>query len=230
MNEPISNIKFVREVEKHPILYNYNLPEYSRKALTEKAWGEVGKEVHLPASDCKERWRNLRAVFVRKMKPSPNGSGSTRKRPYYLAQAMQFAVPYIKSLATTAPRNLPGASLRKQHEVFDDIEIIIDNTCHRVTASLPPIPPPPRPPKPPAVPANSAKLAAIPGQNCRQTERNEATKMFLLSLLPELEEMTDQQLKVFKRRTLLMIDDITGQTSSVPSDPVFSPASVHSSS
>jgi len=34
-------IKFVEEVEKHDILYNYNLPGYSRKDSTEKSWHEV---------------------------------------------------------------------------------------------------------------------------------------------------------------------------------------------
>lgn len=47
MNDQIFNINFVGEVEKYPCLYNYVLPEYSRKDLTEKAWNEVGKIVKL---------------------------------------------------------------------------------------------------------------------------------------------------------------------------------------
>jgi hypothetical protein len=30
------------------------------------------------------------------MKPTPSGFGSKNKKPYYLAEAMQFAVAYIK--------------------------------------------------------------------------------------------------------------------------------------
>jgi len=47
MNEQILNIKLVGEVEKHPELYNYQLPAYSRRDITEKAWSEVGKAVNL---------------------------------------------------------------------------------------------------------------------------------------------------------------------------------------
>jgi len=44
MSEQILNITFVR-AEKHPVLYNYKLPGYSRKDITEKAWCDVGREV-----------------------------------------------------------------------------------------------------------------------------------------------------------------------------------------
>jgi hypothetical protein len=35
-------------------------------------------------------------------------------------------------------------------------------------------------------------------------------KMFLMSLLPEIHEMSDLQMKQFKRRVLMLIDDILG--------------------
>jgi hypothetical protein len=47
MSEQILNIKFVGEVEKHPMLYNFKLPGYSRKEITGKAWCEVRREVQM---------------------------------------------------------------------------------------------------------------------------------------------------------------------------------------
>lgn len=47
MSDQLMNIKFVEEVEKHDILYNYNLPRYSRKDLTEKAWHGVAAKVNM---------------------------------------------------------------------------------------------------------------------------------------------------------------------------------------
>lgn len=41
MNEQKINLKFVEEVEKHPVLNNFTLSGYSRKDETEKAWSEV---------------------------------------------------------------------------------------------------------------------------------------------------------------------------------------------
>jgi hypothetical protein len=34
----------VLEIEKYPLLYNYILPEYSRKDLTDKAWTGIAKK------------------------------------------------------------------------------------------------------------------------------------------------------------------------------------------
>jgi hypothetical protein len=40
------NIMFVKTVEKYPCLYNYTLPEYSRRDLTERAWINVAKKMN----------------------------------------------------------------------------------------------------------------------------------------------------------------------------------------
>lgn len=47
MSDQESNLKFVGEVEKHEVLYNYKLPGYSRKDLTDKAWHEVAVEMNM---------------------------------------------------------------------------------------------------------------------------------------------------------------------------------------
>jgi hypothetical protein len=41
------NTLFVGEAEKHPVLYNFTLPGYSKKDESEKAWDEVGKRVNM---------------------------------------------------------------------------------------------------------------------------------------------------------------------------------------
>lgn len=50
-------------------------------------------------AECKEKWKNLRPVFVWHMKPAPSGSG-TKKKPYYLAEAMQFTIRKYEILNT----------------------------------------------------------------------------------------------------------------------------------
>lgn len=47
MSDQEINLKFVGEVEKHEVLYNYKLAGYSRKEVTEKAWQEVAAEVNM---------------------------------------------------------------------------------------------------------------------------------------------------------------------------------------
>lgn len=51
---------------------------------------------------CKERWRNLRACLTRHLKQqqTPNDDGSVNHKPYYLADHMNFLLPYTKSRTT----------------------------------------------------------------------------------------------------------------------------------
>ncbi|XP_050314588.1 uncharacterized protein LOC126749027 [Anthonomus grandis grandis] len=117
MAEQSLNIRLVQEVEEYPCLYEYTLNEYSRKDITEKSWNAIGKELNLSGTECKEKWKNLRAVFVRHMKPAPSGSSAKLKKAYYLTAAMQFALPYIKALNSATSGNLPKQS---EEEVHDD--------------------------------------------------------------------------------------------------------------
>jgi hypothetical protein len=197
------------------------------------------------------------------MNPAPSGSGSKNKKPYYLAEAMQFAVVYIKALST-ATGNVPNVPRNEEDQQFRDIDTEVSVA---VQDSLPLSPSQPLPPPPPRIPtpvmpqqdensqterqsqpmsasrpkikrglndvdrnfveyfkAKKARTAGIPGHNTSQNQRSEALKMFLLSMLPDLELMTDEQIRQFKRKSLQTIDDILSQHSYL----TCSPASVHS--
>lgn len=41
------NVKFVGEIEKHPKLYNFTIPEYSRRDCQDKSWHNVSMAVNL---------------------------------------------------------------------------------------------------------------------------------------------------------------------------------------
>lgn len=45
----------------------------------------------------------------------------------------------------------------------------------------------------------------------QKIDRQQGIKMFLLSLIPELEDLSDSQIKLFKRRVFNIIDDISTQ-------------------
>uniref|UniRef100_A0A023F6Q1 Putative alcohol dehydrogenase transcription factor myb/sant-like protein n=1 Tax=Triatoma infestans TaxID=30076 RepID=A0A023F6Q1_TRIIF len=230
MNEQVFNLKFVQEVEKHPVLYNCTLPGYSRKDLTEKAWKEVGEAVNLSQGDCKEKWKNLRAVFVRNMKPGP---AVKKKKPYYLTEAMQFALPFVKSLTTAVPHH-PEVMLDVNEREDGDSEYHTSSqspkpstsTFHQSDDSQQCLQPHQPLVDPLAKDIILRKIKLPPNDEDERSyteyfhakkartstdERNEGIKMFLLSLLPELEEMTDHQLKIFRRRMLQTIDEITNE-------------------
>jgi len=50
-------IKLVEAVEQYPCLYNYKIPEYARRDITEKAWSKVAEEV-------KETGNNICILFL----------------------------------------------------------------------------------------------------------------------------------------------------------------------
>jgi len=60
--------------------------------------------MYVLVNDCKEKWRNIRTTFVRRIKNST--SGSKAKKPYYLNKAMQFTLPFVKTCAMPSG-NLP---------------------------------------------------------------------------------------------------------------------------
>lgn len=110
MNDP-HTVRFVQDIEKHPSLYNYSLPEYSQRHSTELAWKAIAKKHHMTVSECKEKWRNLRTTFSRKLKGSLTGTGPMKQ--YYLHDHMKFIIPFIKVLKQTSDNNVEVSNLIK---------------------------------------------------------------------------------------------------------------------
>ncbi|XP_073961271.1 uncharacterized protein [Choristoneura fumiferana] len=216
MAEQIFNLKLVAEIGKHPCLYNYNLPQYSRKDITEKAWHDIGKAVNLSGNECKERWKNLRAVFVRHLKP---GSGNKTNKPYYLAESMQFALPFIKTLhkGASAAQRAAKAQLDTDSDHDDGLLTPTLVTTERPSPSTSPSSQPAFPsPQPCNYWRNTSRraeeeqdaLADDRTNGDAKDPREDANRMFLLSLLPDMNQMTPSQVRRFKRKALESIDDI----------------------
>ncbi|KAG8334142.1 hypothetical protein J6590_096777 [Homalodisca vitripennis] len=212
------------------------------------------------AAECKDKWRNLRTVFMRKIKPSPSGSGA-KKKAYYLAEAMQFCLPFVRTSAPPSTGNLPEVpncsdvntdETLLESQILDDIpddpsiespqspSIVQDNTSR----SSPIIPIQPHTSSQPSSIPNEGKKrltqkkkAAVEADQCfaayfkaktarlensttaNDSNKKEALKMFLLSLIPELEELSDSQIKQFKRKVFTLIDEISGTSDVTPASP-----------
>ncbi|CAK1592151.1 unnamed protein product [Parnassius mnemosyne] len=235
------NIKFVQEVEKHACLYNYKLPEYMRKNTIDRTWAEIGNKFQI--TEAKEKWKNLRSVFVRHLKPPKSGAGTAQKKPYYLADFMQFTIPFIKTAGK------PSGNLNETIEDNDTLQPQSPELCEQTqfTESVPTstqsisqqhssLPPTStqsilRHQLPPAT-SNKRKRKKLEEtqaeqdiaayfklkrskiiENCDSTENS--NKMFLLSLLSDVNKLNDNQRRLFKRRVLELIDDIMDQSSPI---------------
>lgn len=188
---------------------------------------------------------------MRKIKLSPSGSGA-KKKAYYLENAMQFCLPFIKTVmphttgnlpappSTTQPSNLDIHEFQSQVEDFTQLEV---ESTYLQQHSVPMSPsilndPPKTPSETPSsykrtsqrmkktnksstssadqsvaeyFNAKKAKLLSNSDQDTsnQKIDKQQGVKMFLLSLMPELEELSDSQIKLFKRKVLKMIDEIS---------------------
>ncbi|CAH2003159.1 unnamed protein product [Acanthoscelides obtectus] len=168
------------------------------------------------------------------------------KKAYYLADVMQFAVPFIKTAIPPSPGNLPEMPEQQTTQVLspstsDYDESIAENDTE--PASFSQQPSSPFSPPPPPLQQTAQTKRNTEGKSCQkqkfkvasrrkceedadvsiaeyftakktkldqnqQDERKESIKMFLLSLIPDLCQLSDVQIREFKRRVLNIIDDI----------------------
>ncbi|KAF6203534.1 hypothetical protein GE061_001866 [Apolygus lucorum] len=238
------NVKLVAEVEKRPVLYNFKMPGYTRKDETERAWSEVGKAVGMTVAECKHRWKNLRAVFVRHIKPLKTGEVAKPKRAYYLLEAMQFTLPYIKNFndPPEPPLRTPSFPSEDVTSEGDRLPETDSDTSRQDSEPRYPSPGPisivpsidlsiikkendiqPEQSSAHVVQNNKRSLMAedmdysqvkksrdsiSPDLAIQESKKADALKMFLLSMLPDLQAMSDEEVRLFKRKSLEVIDDI----------------------
>lgn len=185
-------------------------------------------------ADCKEKWRNIRSTFLRSMKIPP--SGSKPKKPYYLKDVLEFILPYVKPLnESQKPGNIPPAEegdnssqagVQEEQATSDSIEEIPTET--RDDSAL----------------EGSSTSSIIQSHGTRRRRKNNVddnmnvflkrkiekqdvaknyTKNqsmmnhFFLSILPEFDDMSIQQMRSFKIKVLELLENIKDETQSMPS-------------
>ncbi|XP_022199505.2 uncharacterized protein LOC111056451 [Nilaparvata lugens] len=219
MVDQLTNITFVEEIKKYPILFNNIDPEYNNLREKDKVWEDIGKKVNLTVSECKDRWKNLRTAFCRHL-------ANKTKRSYYLSERLQFIVPF----------------LRKTYEPVQDLEeeevfIYADAEPDEILSEIPTDIQPSSPSLPqPKSAKHSAKRkrridnnsdpdlneylnfdmtasSVVKEELDNVQTRREASRMFLLSMLPDLMQMDDHELRKFKKIMLNTVDDILTEKS-----------------
>ncbi|CAH2239872.1 uncharacterized protein LOC120631555 isoform X2 [Pararge aegeria] len=226
-NDQTFNLNLVKEIEKHPCLYNYTMVGYSFKDVSDKAWNDVSEAVQLSVNECRERWKNLRAVYVRHKKYAKNGMGT--RKPYYLEEAMEFTLPYIKTLNPTSAYTSSTAS---NDTIYDDQDEDTKPLCQIQSpeTNLREATPPPQ------GPLNNQSSKKRPNEENNDFPENltskiskitdslnpqkDANTLFLLSLLPDLNEMSSQQIRTFKKKVLDLIDNILVPSNTVKVEPI----------
>lgn len=168
---------------------------------------------------------------MRNLKSAPSGSSAKFKKPYYLNDSMQFLLPFVKTNAPDSDTqgNLPSpvardtANIESENEFeSENLEVqnetVVEDTEHDVTEPTEPVV------RTGGTIQKTAKNKAKKRKSevldpdrafiefCEnrknRSEQEDPNKMFLLSLLPEVNQMNPQQIRRFKRQVMNLIDDI----------------------
>jgi len=154
---------------------------------------------------CKERWKNIRTVFLRHLRQKvPSGSSGGHKKKYYLEDTMQFIIPFVKS----GKKQQGNISVSSELEKDTNIEDIEEESNDEIIESV-------------QVLGSSQLLSshqdiADDHDNCfmeyfetkkkKMSTTPECTdQKFLLSLLPDIQQMNSIQKRQFKRNVLDVI-------------------------
>jgi len=74
-------------------------------------------------TECKEKWRNIRGRYLRQLKDvPPSGSGTKRKKVYYLTDYLHFIDPYTTSRPQTG--NLTGLTVSENSIDYLEVDEI----------------------------------------------------------------------------------------------------------
>uniref|UniRef100_A0A2A4JSI4 MADF domain-containing protein n=1 Tax=Heliothis virescens TaxID=7102 RepID=A0A2A4JSI4_HELVI len=217
-------VDFVKEVEKYPCLYNKTLPEYANKVHNRRAWSAIAKRSNTSIPDCRDKWRKIRISYMRSLKQQV--SDKPPMRPYYLTEVLHFLTPFL----SVRPKTQNGAkdidpkddmmefeinAVEKQEisdtnsnsSVCSDPETedqqvreitrvtINDNTIPNIMNGR----------------IENNRINQNSGRNSYSDDNNmECTprKMFLLSMLPDIESMSESEMRVFRREVISIVDKI----------------------
>ncbi|KAJ9591808.1 hypothetical protein L9F63_001625 [Diploptera punctata] len=109
-DDPDFNITFVELIKEYPCLYDTTLNQYSNRNVQDQAWHGIAEELSESVEACKERWKNLRSCYARYLKSTaaPSGSAAKSRKPYYLSEYLNFLDPFSKSRKSKS--NIPESS------------------------------------------------------------------------------------------------------------------------
>nr|CAI5847922.1 unnamed protein product [Callosobruchus analis] len=162
-------------------------------------------------NDCQIKWKNIRNGFVRSLKPTPSGSSTKQKKLYYLDEELQFVLPFVKPVVhTNEPGNItapPSAtediernSLSEDEEPAEISQSSEMSCSQHISGTF-------RKPKIRKV-TNEADKAFLEWVKRKETKNESSRKMFLLSMLPDIESLSEKQMREFRIKMLLLLQEI----------------------
>ncbi|XP_023954858.1 uncharacterized protein LOC112058331 [Bicyclus anynana] len=245
-------VRFVKEIERHPCLYDRKSPKYMDRDLKRRTWIYVAKKANSTVAECKDKWTKIRTAYVRTLRPSYVNGVCTYSRPYYLASHLKFIPPVktkVTCLASTSRNkqedtnkvetnveelvesedNLDSENEKtSQHQIFldeennsvdsdddhdddDDAEDDGIKGYDNILIETKDID---------TKEGNKTKVKENIKKHenkCEESDiqvpygkdfENNPRKMFLFSLLPDIQDLNDEQMKSFRREVIKLIEHV----------------------
>ncbi|GFY66608.1 uncharacterized protein TNIN_403481 [Trichonephila inaurata madagascariensis] len=124
--------RLIQKVFEHDLLYAVDSVHYRDRHMRAVAWADIGKDLGIPASQCKDMWRKLRNCYLNAINRRQNKNIPKWK----YEDEMSFLLPFID---VRSRRN--GYRMFKQYEqarpVHDETEMFflsISETVKRLPA------------------------------------------------------------------------------------------------
>ncbi|KAF3429653.1 hypothetical protein E2986_08408 [Frieseomelitta varia] len=230
MDETRNYINLVLTVKKYPALYDLSCNDYHNRVVRNKMWRAVAQEVNASAAECKEKWKNLRASFSRHLR-NQSTANSKAKRPYYMADYMDFLLPYSKLRRPDDSLNEEGPIAQ---ENWNEEETASDTSSNyeKLNKSDQKMPEPEREgdTRNEEYAFSRSKTIRVTDDqllshrcldNCVLANRHDFDEsisdsdlLFFKSLLPDVRQMTRQEKRSFKISVLNLIDKILNEKES----------------
>uniref|UniRef100_W8BHI8 MADF domain-containing protein n=1 Tax=Ceratitis capitata TaxID=7213 RepID=W8BHI8_CERCA len=221
------NIRLVKTVKKYPVIYDCNIKGYKKipcVLLRRKAWKSIGKELNCDPKTLHQKWHQFRKYFSHVMLLKQRGENA----PYYLSEHLKFLIPYLKithesvasdsSIEEVNQNEIDSAEEVEEMDqdimhldshsndgaISDEADVEVTEphynqnrrsevVCNRSATLLPT-----------HVAPSSTGIAEL-----EQFSANGDPKLqFLLSLLPDLNVMTNAEMRQFKCKAQQLVDEI----------------------
>ncbi|CAG5037449.1 unnamed protein product [Parnassius apollo] len=159
---------------------------------------------------------NIRNGFVRSLKPKASESATTRKK-HYLHDEMQFILPYVKKVIHIEENgNLPNPELSplsqepastKERDVDSNRNITEETNSETLSHVEKPSSSFQKQKKNRIKPVNNeADKAFVDWLKTKKPNEDDPRKMFLLSLLPDIQSLSDEQMSAFRIKVLILLE------------------------
>lgn len=163
--------------------------------------------------NCRERWKNIRTAYVRSLKPPKSGASQNSKKSYYLTEHLAFLQPYLKGGDTSGNLHIEDTAVEESNTNQNDgSETFVEEEMPDAASSVQLIEKPARKSSSQTHKKRKGKdqvdVAFIEWMKMKKSVNKtdqDAEQHFLLSLLPDLKNLSLRRKRTFKIETMSLL-------------------------